>query len=63
MPGEILKIKVKEGDVVEKGDTLAVLSAMKMEMMVTASIGGTVKSISAEVGMKLEGNDLIMDIE
>jgi len=63
MPGEVLAIKVKVGDKIEKGHPLAVLSAMKMEMVVQAPVSGVVKSISAEKGMKLEGNDLLLDIE
>jgi len=63
MPGEVLAIKVKAGDTVEKGQPLAILSAMKMEMIVQAPVGGVVKSISAEKGMKLEGDDLLLDIE
>ena len=63
MPGEVLKLNVKEGDVVEKGETLAVLSAMKMEMAVKSPMSGVIKSISATQGMKLQGEDLMMDIE
>jgi pyruvate carboxylase len=63
MPGEVLEIKVSVGDTVEKGQKLATLSAMKMEMVVQSPVSGTVKSISADKGMKLEGDDLLMDIE
>ena len=63
MPGEVINIEVKEGDTVEQGDTLAVISAMKMEMAISAPMSGKVKNISVELGMKLEGGDLIMDID
>jgi len=63
MPGEVLAIKVKVGDKVEKGQSLAILSAMKMEMIVQAPITGVVKSIAATKGMKLEGDDLLLEIE
>jgi len=43
MPGEILEIKVKEGEEVRQKQTLFVLSAMKMEMNVDAPISGQVK--------------------
>lgn len=63
MPGEVVDIKVKEGDKVEKGQPVLVLSAMKMEMVVTAPASGMVRSIAVEKKMKLEGDDLLMDIE
>lgn len=63
MPGEVLAIKVKVGDKVEKGHQLAIMSAMKMEMVVQSPVAGTVKKVAAEKGMKLEGDDLLMEIE
>ncbi|XP_041981537.1 pyruvate carboxylase, mitochondrial isoform X2 [Aricia agestis] len=63
MPGTVLTIKVKEGDNVEKGQPIAVLSAMKMEMIVQAPRAGTVKSVAITNGQKLEGDDLICTIE
>jgi len=30
MPGQVLDIKIKEGDSIKKGDTVIVLSAMKV---------------------------------
>ncbi|ESO03713.1 hypothetical protein HELRODRAFT_99990 [Helobdella robusta] len=63
MPGEVLSIKVKVGDKVEKGQALAVMSALKMEMVVQAPVSGTIKRVEAAGGMKLSGDDLIVEIE
>lgn len=63
MPGEVIAIKVKVGDKVEKGQALAVMSALKMEMVVQSPIAGTVSKIVAEKGMKLAGDDLLIEIE
>lgn len=63
MPGTIIDIKVKEGDVVKKGDTLVVLSAMKMETVVKSPVAGKIKKLSITNGQKLEGDDLLMDID
>ncbi|XP_038212521.1 pyruvate carboxylase, mitochondrial isoform X2 [Zerene cesonia] len=63
MPGTVLTIKVKEGDKVDKGQPIAVLSAMKMEMIVQAPQAGTVKTVAITNGQKLEGDDLICTIE
>lgn len=62
MPGTVIGIKVKEGDKVEKGQPIMVLSAMKMEMVVNAPIAGTIKNIIVQEGSKLEGDDLLLDI-
>ncbi|GLH13490.1 CAD protein [Gryllus bimaculatus] len=63
MPAEVVDIRFKVGERVEKGAALVVLSAMKMEMVVQAPATGVVKSVDAQLGMKLEGEDLIMTIE
>ena len=63
MPGEVISIKVSEGDQIEKGRPVAILSAMKMEMVVQAPVSGIVKAIHIQQGMKLEGDDLLIDIE
>lgn len=63
MPGSVIDVKVKVGDKVSKGQPLIVLSAMKMEMVVQSPVTGTVKRIVAQKDMKLEGDDLIMDID
>lgn len=63
MPGSVMDIRVKVGDKVEKGAPLVVLSAMKMEMIVQSPIAGIVKQVDISVGMKLEGDDLLLTIE
>lgn len=63
MPGTVIDIRVKEGDHIEKGQPLVVLSAMKMEMVVQSPRAGTVKKLEISNGMKLEGEDLILIIE
>lgn len=62
MPGDVVSVKVKVGEHVEKGQVLLVLSAMKMEMAVTAPISGVVKDIAVQNGMHVEGEDLLADI-
>ena len=48
MPGNILKVNVKVGDKVEKGETILILEAMKMENDIIAEVSGTVSKILVE---------------
>lgn len=50
MPGSILKIKVKVGDEVKKGQAVFVLEAMKMENEISAPVNGKIVEILAGVG-------------
>ena len=60
LPGVILDIKVKVGDAVTKGQTVAILEAMKMENNINADREGTVVSINVEKGQSIaEGTDII----
>lgn len=48
---------------VEKGQSLCVLSAMKMETVVNSPMSGTVKAVHVTADVSLEGDDLILEIE
>ena len=61
LPGVILDIKVKEGDVVKKGQVVVVLEAMKMENNINADKDGKVTAIKVNKGDSiLEGTDLVV---
>ncbi|XP_028356863.1 pyruvate carboxylase, mitochondrial isoform X1 [Physeter macrocephalus] len=63
MPGKVIDIKVAAGAKVTKGQPLCVLSAMKMETVVTSPVEGTVRKVHVTTDMTLEGDDLILEIE
>ncbi|KAA3670972.1 pyruvate carboxylase [Paragonimus westermani] len=63
MPGDLVSVDVGEGETVTKGQKLATLSAMKMEMAITAPISGRVKKVHVTKGLKVLGEDLLFDIE
>jgi biotin carboxyl carrier protein len=50
MPGVVLKILAKPGDVVKKGAPLVVLEAMKMEHQILAPFDGTVSAVKCVEG-------------
>lgn len=60
LPGVILDIKVKVGDTVKAGQTVAVLEAMKMENEIESTASGTVTAVNAGKGDSvLEGAAII----
>lgn len=50
LPGIVVAINVNVGDVVKKGQQVAILEAMKMENVLQAPVDGTVQSISVNPG-------------
>jgi len=60
--GNIWKVNVKVGDKVEKGDIVAILEAMKMEIDVEAPCSGTVSAILANTGDPVEEGQAIASI-
>lgn len=63
MPGKVVKIFSKVGDRVEKGQTLLILEAMKMENEIKAGTTGVVKAIHVKAGDALENGILMMEVE
>ncbi len=63
MPGRIVKIFVKLGENVTKGQDLLIIEAMKMENKMVAPYDGTVKMIYFPEGDQVEANVLLMDLE
>ncbi|BAI80742.1 pyruvate carboxylase [Deferribacter desulfuricans SSM1] len=62
MPGKIVKIFVKEGDEVKKGDLLVITEAMKIETKINANCDGKVEELLLHEGDKIEAGDLILKL-
>lgn len=61
LPGTIMSISVKVGDIVKSGDTVCVLEAMKMENDIKTTSGGKIQKILVNVGDAiLEGTDIMI---
>ncbi|KAL3417290.1 pyruvate carboxylase [Phlyctema vagabunda] len=63
MAGVVVETRVKDGSEVKKGDPIAVLSAMKMEMVISAPHAGKVGQLQIKEGDSVAGSDLICKIE
>jgi acetyl-CoA/propionyl-CoA carboxylase biotin carboxyl carrier protein len=62
MQGTIVKVAVADGAVVEEGDLVVVLEAMKMEQPLLAHRAGTVTALTADVGATVAAGSAICDI-
>lgn len=63
MPGKIVKIPVKIGDEIKEGETVIIVSAMKMESEFKARIDGVIKDILVKEGDTVDGNQVLVEIE
>jgi 3-methylcrotonyl-CoA carboxylase alpha subunit len=63
MPGKVLSISVLEGAVVESGQLLLILEAMKMEHRITAPAAGTVKGLKVSEGDQVANGALLVVFE
>jgi biotin carboxyl carrier protein len=63
MPGAIVKINVKDGNSVKKGDVLIVLEAMKMENELKATGDCKIQKILVEEKMSVDKNHLLIKFE
>lgn len=62
MPGTVVKVLVAEGDVVEKGQDLVIVEAMKMEIKVSAPAAGTVRSVRGVEGEPCDAGETLVEI-
>ena len=63
LPGRIIELSVKVGDTVKRGDTIAILEAMKMENSMTTDYPGTIKQIFVEVGQAVAAGAVLVEVE
>src|SRR5690606_16032664 len=63
MPGIVVDIKVAEGDVVEEGQTLVVLEAMKMQNPLLAEGAGKIVRLCCKKGEAVAAGAMLLEIE
>ncbi len=63
MPGMIIRVAVQVGDLVEPGQGLVVMEAMKMENELRATAAGTVKAVLAVPGTAVEKGAVLLELE
>ena len=62
LPGNIIKLLVKKGDIVHKGDILLLMESMKMENNVLAEKDGVVENILVVPGQSVLQGDVLIEL-
>jgi len=62
LPGLVLRIPVKAGDVVKTGDVVIVLESMKMETPIKSPVDGVISSVAATQGAQVKTGQVLLTI-
>jgi biotin carboxyl carrier protein len=62
MPGKIIKVDIKIGDLVSLGQAIFVLESMKMENTITAPIDGRVSTVLVAPGDAVQHGQTLAEI-
>ena len=63
MPGKLIKMNVKKGDLLDKGTTIVVVEAMKMENHIKAPFDSKVLEVKAKEGAMVDGSEILLVLE
>jgi biotin carboxyl carrier protein len=63
IPGTVMDIMVSPGQTVNKGESLLILDAMKMQNLMKSSLDGTIKTILVKKGDKVSKGTLLIEME
>jgi biotin carboxyl carrier protein len=63
LAGSISSVLVNVGDMVEKGDVILIISAMKMENKITAKSSGKIKYINCNEGDQVNKGAILIEFE
>jgi biotin carboxyl carrier protein len=62
-PATVVRVMVRVGQTVAKAQPLIVVSAMKMEMTLSAPFAGTVTAVNADEGSQVRPGEILVEIE
>jgi biotin carboxyl carrier protein len=63
MPGKILSVKIKVGDMVKEDDELMILEAMKMENPIVSPVSGKVVEVNVSSNSVVETGHILAVVE
>lgn len=63
MPGKIVDLYLSEGDLVNVGEPILTLEAMKMQNEITANCNGVIRKIKVHQGQSVMKDELLVEIQ
>jgi biotin carboxyl carrier protein len=63
VPGKMIEVNVKVGDVVKAKDVLGTMEAMKMKQPINSPVDGTVKEFKFNAGDRIGGGEVMFVVE
>ena len=63
IPGVVLSLDAKVGDLIKVGDRLLVLEAMKMENNIVSEKAGTITAVKVSLGQQVLQNETMIELE
>ena len=63
IPGKVVTVEVKEGDVVKEGQVILILEAMKMQNELRSKVNGKIKGLYQIKGQQVSLDEKLIDIE
>lgn len=63
MPGKIIDVLVREGSHIQRGESLVILEAMKMQNEIVSPVNGTVVKVTAKANTNVMKDDLLVEIK
>jgi len=63
IPGTVIQIFVKEGDIVQEGDPILILEAMKMQNRIEMPFTAKIKKINVQLGCMVHKDELMIELE
>lgn len=63
LPGDIVDVNVKPGQLVSKGDSLCIIDAMKMKNAIRSPHDGRIASVEINIGQSVDYGDVLITFE
>jgi biotin carboxyl carrier protein len=63
LPGTVTEVNVKAGDIIQSGQQVCVIDAMKMKNAIRATRGGTIASVAVSAGQSVTHRQVLVEFE